>query len=143
MCGGSGPQLCLSVCGDGIFAGDEVCDDHNTISGDGCSSTCGKESGWKCTTTTERGQTSCVAICGDGKKVGAERCDDGNTSTVSGDWCSNTCAVDCVYNCSNPNVADQASLCAESCGKIFLKIEVIRNLAGTFGSCAASLCSGL
>lgn len=28
------------VCGDGIVAGDEVCDDGNTISGDGCSADC-------------------------------------------------------------------------------------------------------
>ena len=31
---------CLSVCGDGIIFGNEVCDDGNTISFDGCSSDC-------------------------------------------------------------------------------------------------------
>ena len=33
-------------CGDGIYmAGDETCDDGNTMDGDGCSSTCGIEDG--------------------------------------------------------------------------------------------------
>ena len=33
-----------SVCGDGILEGNEVCDDGNTLDGDGCSSTCESES---------------------------------------------------------------------------------------------------
>src|SRR5262245_7439775 len=33
--------VCVSVvCGDGIVAGDEVCDDGNTLSCDGCSADC-------------------------------------------------------------------------------------------------------
>jgi cysteine-rich repeat protein len=31
------------VCGNGVREGKEECDDHNTVSGDGCSSTCRKE----------------------------------------------------------------------------------------------------
>jgi proprotein convertase subtilisin/kexin type 5 len=38
---------CTEICGDGIrFA--QQCDDGNTISGDGCSSTCTIEPGWIC-----------------------------------------------------------------------------------------------
>ncbi|WP_438033288.1 DUF4215 domain-containing protein [Sorangium sp. So ce204] len=33
-------SACAPVCGDGIEAGPEECDDGNTTSGDGCSSTC-------------------------------------------------------------------------------------------------------
>jgi cysteine-rich repeat protein len=32
-----------SVCGDGVLAGGEACDDGNTIAGDGCNATCGIE----------------------------------------------------------------------------------------------------
>jgi cysteine-rich repeat protein len=39
-----------AVCGDGILHVDEVCDDGNTTSGDGCSSTCDAvELNWDCT----------------------------------------------------------------------------------------------
>lgn len=31
---------CTTICGDGFKAGDEECDDNNTLSRDGCSSTC-------------------------------------------------------------------------------------------------------
>jgi cysteine-rich repeat protein len=49
------------VCGDGQVAGTEVCDDGNTSSGDGCSSTCTRE-----------------VFCGDGFVFGTDQCDDGN-----------------------------------------------------------------
>lgn len=42
----------LSVCGDGIREGAEICDDGNKIDGDGCSSECKVESGWTCTPTS-------------------------------------------------------------------------------------------
>ena len=42
---------CEEVCGDGIFLGvNSECDDHNTESGDGCSSTCKIEFGYSCGT---------------------------------------------------------------------------------------------
>ena len=37
-----------SVCGNGIITTGETCDDANTNSGDGCSSTCTIETGWTC-----------------------------------------------------------------------------------------------
>lgn len=49
----SDPTLCTTVCGDGIvmsFA--EQCDDGNTISGDGCSSSCIIETFFTCSNTT-------------------------------------------------------------------------------------------
>lgn len=40
-------NLCVT-CGDGFLQGSEVCDDNNTVSGDGCSPACYVESGWIC-----------------------------------------------------------------------------------------------
>ncbi|CAG9325115.1 unnamed protein product [Blepharisma stoltei] len=39
---------CKETCGKGVNRGQLECDDGNTISGDGCSSTCTIESGWTC-----------------------------------------------------------------------------------------------
>jgi hypothetical protein len=41
--GGGGGSSTTVVCGDGIRAGSEECDDGNTVNGDGCSSTCKDE----------------------------------------------------------------------------------------------------
>lgn len=40
------PDAAPAVCGDGVTEGSEVCDDGNTLSGDGCNSTCTLEDGW-------------------------------------------------------------------------------------------------
>jgi cysteine-rich repeat protein len=40
--------LCGATCGDGVWALSEACDDGNSISGDGCSSTCQLEAGYRC-----------------------------------------------------------------------------------------------
>ena len=44
----AGQTKCLEVWGDSIRVGVEQCDDGNTVSSDGCSSTCKIESGWVC-----------------------------------------------------------------------------------------------
>ena len=46
-------QLTLEICGDGLNLGFVECDDGNTNDGDGCSSMCKLESGYKCTTQKE------------------------------------------------------------------------------------------
>jgi len=46
-------QLALEICGDGINLGFVECDDGNTNDGDGCSSTCKIESGYKCSNQKE------------------------------------------------------------------------------------------
>jgi len=38
----------VATCGDGLFRGTEGCDDGNLVNGDGCSSLCAIEFGWKC-----------------------------------------------------------------------------------------------
>ncbi len=64
----SGPR---SDCGDGVIEASENCDDSNTASGDGCSSSCQVEDGWTCS-----GEPStCETLCGDGVARGNEVCD--------------------------------------------------------------------
>ena len=38
----------LAICGDGIVAGSEACDDNNTTSGDGCDAVCAVEQDYSC-----------------------------------------------------------------------------------------------
>lgn len=74
---GPAPAVCdigafeLGGCGDGFQDPSEACDDGNTVTGDGCSSTCQLEG------------------CGDGVVIAPETCDDGNTA--DGDGCSANC----------------------------------------------------
>lgn len=98
------------VCGDGVVATSEVCDDENTADGDGCASDCTLEDGWDCSTTSP---TTCTATCGDGVVVGAEAgalgCDDGND--VVGDGCDDVCAVERGFACTGA-----PSVCTAGCG---------------------------
>ena len=40
--------ICSAVCGDGLVASSEACDDGNLVNGDGCSSTCQIEANYSC-----------------------------------------------------------------------------------------------
>lgn len=82
------PSL-VAECGDGIVTQPETCDDGNTASGDGCSSTCQVEDGWACPVAA---QPCHRTVCGDGVKEGNEQCDDGNTAPFDG--CSSDCKVE-------------------------------------------------
>jgi fibro-slime domain-containing protein len=99
--GVGGPCIALkaNVCGDGIVAGAEQCDDGNTVSGDGCSSTCMVEPGYTCTPGLACKK---IEFCGDGivqLDIG-EQCDDGNM--VSGDGCSSLCKLEPNFVCLSP-----------------------------------------
>ena len=50
-------------CGNGIVEPGEECDDQNTTSGDGCSSACHVETGWRC----QGEPADCSPVCGDGR----------------------------------------------------------------------------
>lgn len=81
--------LCVApppVCGNGTVEIGEVCDDMNTMAGDGCSATCTVEQGYGCTGTAP---SVCTFTCGNGTVTGNEQCDDGNTN--NGDLCSSVC----------------------------------------------------
>lgn len=77
---GCSPRGHAPVCGDGTVDQGETCDDGNTTSADGCSSTCQTESPG--------------ATCGTGTVEAGETCDDGNTT--DGDGCSAICLKEIV-----------------------------------------------
>jgi cysteine-rich repeat protein len=78
-------------CGDGILDFNEVCDDGNAVSGDGC-----------------RGDCQGNEICGDGKldASNGESCDDGNT--INADCCDNNCQAGAGCEIEPNNTAAQA-----------------------------------
>jgi fibro-slime domain-containing protein len=93
-----GPSVCVQdVCGDGIVETDigETCDDGNTKSGDGCSSTCELERGWTCPTP----DAPCATVCGDGIVVGSEQCDEGSANGAANSGCSSTCTIEPGWTC--------------------------------------------
>jgi cysteine-rich repeat protein len=93
-CGGSptSPDVCHEICGDGLKLSGNQCDDHNTVSGDGCDEHCNIELGWKCTLNPLTGWDKCWSVCEDGIKTCVEQCDDGGLpSKGNGDGCSSTC----------------------------------------------------
>lgn len=80
---GQPPERCrggvcvIAICGDGVVDPDEVCDDGDTLSADGCSADCQSDE-----------------ACGNGVIDGAvgEFCDDGDPR--SGDGCASTCVLE-------------------------------------------------
>ena len=47
-CNAMGGPACIVICGDGVRAGGEACDDGNAEAGDGCSASCTIEAGHAC-----------------------------------------------------------------------------------------------
>jgi cysteine-rich repeat protein len=104
------PDVVTARCGDGIINGADVCDDNNTMDGDGCSAMCQPEAGWSCTAASP---SVCTARCGDGMRVGPEAamngCDDSNM--MDGDGCSAMCAIERGFSCMGA-----PSVCSTGCG---------------------------
>jgi cysteine-rich repeat protein len=108
------------ACGNGIVDPPEVCDDGNTVGGDGCSATCNSteicgndvlDPGEVCDDGNTFGGDGCSAtcqyeICGNGFLDPSEVCDDGNT--FGGDGCSATC--DSTEVCGN-GLLDPGEVC--------------------------------
>jgi len=95
------PDAGPSLCGNSKVDTGEACDDGNTSSGDGCSSSCGAESGWTCPTAGSR----CLRAntCGNGVVDTNEACDDGNT--IPGDCCDAICQREPNCICTTPSPA--------------------------------------
>lgn len=101
--GADAPPECFMLepsgpaCGDGEINQDtEICDDGNSLPGDGCSGACLVENYWECPTVGE----PCVLTfaCGDGELNPGEVCDDRNV--VDMDGCSGDCLMqDTSYVC--------------------------------------------
>jgi cysteine-rich repeat protein len=114
---------CTPACGDKVLAGTETCDDGNTASGDGCSSTCQVEPGAECFVP---GQPCVKSICGNGKVEKGELCDCGTDMKNlpvgckginglfygNGKGCSKTCTKE--PNCRDSVGHNQA--CDATCG---------------------------
>jgi fibro-slime domain-containing protein len=114
---------CIAKCGDGKVLKGEECDDGNTTSGDGCSSTCQVEPGADCPTA---GQACKLAKCGNGVVEKSELCDCGTDAknlpkdckAVNGLFygdgmgCSKTCTKEptCQDN------AGKTQACTATCG---------------------------
>ncbi|WP_053230605.1 DUF4215 domain-containing protein [Sandaracinus amylolyticus] len=103
------PDAGSPVCGDGVKASSEACDDGDVDSGDGCSATCTVEDGYACPTPGE----DCVPIatCGDGVRTGGEGCDDRNSD--SSDGCSADCVIEAGWVCPIDGVACRAAACGD------------------------------
>jgi cysteine-rich repeat protein len=104
--GGSKPFP--AECGDGIIEAEEMCDDGNAFSYDGCNALCQVETGFYC---PEEGKPCLrVQVCGDGKVEAGEACDDGNP--LAGDGCSADCStVEAGWYCPVPGKP-----CSARCG---------------------------
>ncbi len=112
-------------CGDSSKEGFEQCDDGNTTSGDGCSSTCQTEVYCCGSCNVSRPPDQCYWYdatpqacsnlcpqCGDGLVSGSEQCDDGNIT--SGDGCSSACQTE-VYCCDRTSGTCNTRVPAWSC----------------------------
>jgi fibro-slime domain-containing protein len=86
-------------CGDGIVDENEVCDDLNAESGDGCRADCEQiEEGFVCRTPSAACERA--RICGDGRQTSDEDCDDGNVE--SDDGCTSSCLIEKDFVCPTP-----------------------------------------
>lgn len=106
---GLGTDAGFGKCGDGIVNLNEVCDDGNSVAGDGCSGKCAVEPGFACPMPG----MPCVstAVCGDGRLGGPETCDDQNTT--SNDGCSKTCTLEKGWACPTVGIACVAARCGD------------------------------
>jgi len=99
----------VDVCGDSVRGPSEACEDGNTSSNDGCSSTCALDSGWECPLA---GAQCVAAACGDGLRVDMEQCDDHNAH--NGDGCSSSCAIEIGFDCPQVGAACVATVCGDA-----------------------------
>lgn len=85
----NGGDKCYEICGDGMNPSQmdgnvDDCDDGDSTSGDGCSSSCTIEDGYYCYGGSSTGPDTCYEECGDGLMKGHFECDDGNNDNGDG-----------------------------------------------------------
>ena len=118
---------CVANCGDGVIVAGEQCDDSNSMSGDGCSSTCMVEANFVCNGQPSvcTGTAPPVNNCGNGQINTGETCDDGNQN--GGDGCSSTCQTESGFDCSG-----SPSVCTRGAVNIQLVTDPINNSAAVY-----------
>jgi len=106
------PTLCGNGAIDPISAipmtFDEICDDGDLMSGDGCNARCEEEPGYTCTTAPPAASV-CTQTCGNSVIDAGETCDDG--ATVNGNGCNSVCQTEPGYICTGA-----PSTCMLACG---------------------------
>jgi cysteine-rich repeat protein len=138
-------------CGDGVITGDEVCDDGNVTSGDGCSAdclsneTCGNRIidssvGEMCDDGNladgDGCSSSCIQeACGNGIRDPGEVCDDGNRAPDDG------CSADCMSTeiCGN-GITENDGVLHEQCDRINSFPLPPRDLADCNHDCTLPKC---
>ena len=101
---------CVNIAHQNLFCGNgnveqfygETCDDGNVIDGDGCSSFCKVEDGWKCQANPMMNKSYCsreFSYCGNGVVDGRETCDDG-FPLRNWDGCDVNCRIEPGWNCA-------------------------------------------
>ncbi|MBN2528811.1 MAG: DUF4215 domain-containing protein [Deltaproteobacteria bacterium] len=100
-----------SGCGNGVMElPQEVCDDGNSVSLDGCSALCDAvEDGFLCPVPGQPCKSTMV--CGNGLVSGSETCDDLNT--VGLDGCSENCQLEAGWVCPVPGKKCVAAACGD------------------------------
>lgn len=88
-----------SVCGDGATTGSEICDDGDSESGDGCSSTCQVESGYTCIGVP----SICTLLCGNGVVDSGETCGEPSLATCGSGFSCSTVLCQCQGSGTSPS----------------------------------------
>jgi len=89
---GLGGQPPIAFCGNGLLESSELCDDGNTVGGDGCSADCAFiEAGWVCTQPGAPCSTVSTGFCGNGLVENGEQCDLGAQNGAAGSACTKDC----------------------------------------------------
>jgi cysteine-rich repeat protein len=97
------------TCGDSIFECGEVCEDGNTVSGDGCSEDCLSEE----TCGNDYIDTAIGEQCDDGNHVDEDGC---SADCLSNETCGNMVVDDFLYEvCDDGNNDDCVGDCASDC----------------------------
>jgi uncharacterized repeat protein (TIGR01451 family)/MYXO-CTERM domain-containing protein len=103
-----------NTCGNGVHEAGEICDDSNTIGGDGCEATCKLSDGEDCDAPSECDSNLCIAdvcvpdnVCGNGVLETGEVCDDGNATPSDG--CEATCKLSLDETCAGDDDCDSST----------------------------------
>jgi cysteine-rich repeat protein len=108
-------NMCATFCGDGIIIGIEVCDDNNSISGDGCSSVCAVETSFYCTGTPSVCQPCSIYCTTCSSPTNCSLCNILAILDTTNNSCSTNCTiVPSCMSCSilNVNLASQYLQCS-------------------------------